>query len=127
MKAVYDLAIAYQRVDGAEGWMQAPTMWDTLSLPKLGEPGPRTVAGGSIYGVLKEIDKVNGASAPATGGRANLKAGGWRFHVHARRFLLEELPYDDEGLAKWLEQRWVEKGEWLEAKRLEWAREGVPN
>jgi len=46
---------------------------------------------------------------------------GYKFHVHARRFPLEELPQDDEGLAKWLEQRWIEKGEWLEEKRLEWA------
>ena len=48
---------------------------------------------------------------------------GYRFHVHARRFPLAQLPDTDEGLAKWLEQRWVEKGEWLEAKREEWARE----
>lgn len=46
---------------------------------------------------------------------------GYKFHVHAQRFPLEELPYDDEGLAKWLEQRWVEKGKWLEEKRAEWA------
>ncbi|KAK0751662.1 1-acyl-sn-glycerol-3-phosphate acyltransferase [Schizothecium vesticola] len=45
---------------------------------------------------------------------------GHRFHVHARRFLIEEMPQDNEELAKWLEQRWVEKGQWLEEKRLEW-------
>lgn len=48
---------------------------------------------------------------------------GYRFHVHARRFPIEELPQDDEGLAKWLEERWVEKGQWLEKKRAEWADE----
>lgn len=45
---------------------------------------------------------------------------GHKFHVHARRFLIEEMPQDDEELAKWLEQRWIEKGQWLEDKRLEW-------
>lgn len=50
-----------------------------------------------------------------------------RFHVHVRRFLVEDLPTDDEGLAKWLERRWVEKGEWLEAKRVEWAAKGRRN
>ncbi|CRJ86180.1 hypothetical protein BN1723_000088 [Verticillium longisporum] len=46
---------------------------------------------------------------------------GYRFHVHVRRFPLESLPEKDEDLAKWLEERWVEKGEWLEEKRVEWA------
>ncbi|KAK5655410.1 hypothetical protein OQA88_5681 [Cercophora sp. LCS_1] len=50
---------------------------------------------------------------------------GYRFHVHARRFLIEDLPHDDEGLAKWLEERWVEKGEWLEMKRVSWAGESL--
>ncbi|KIH89763.1 1-acyl-sn-glycerol-3-phosphate acyltransferase [Sporothrix brasiliensis 5110] len=46
---------------------------------------------------------------------------GYRFHVHVRRFPLVELPTKDDELAKWLETRWVEKGIWLEQKRLEWA------
>jgi hypothetical protein len=46
---------------------------------------------------------------------------GHKFHVHARRFPIESLPEKDEGLAKWLEERWVEKREWLEAQRLSWA------
>ncbi|KAK1764703.1 1-acyl-sn-glycerol-3-phosphate acyltransferase [Phialemonium atrogriseum] len=90
VRAVYDVAIAYER-DGQ--WHIAPDMWETLSLPHLSRP------------------------AAAEGGR------GFRFHVHVRRFPMEELPTDDEGLATWLEQRWVEKGEWLEAKRVEWAQE----
>lgn len=45
---------------------------------------------------------------------------GFRFHVHARRFAIESLPASDGGLAQWLEDRWVEKGEWLEARR-KWA------
>ncbi|KAI1142686.1 1-acyl-sn-glycerol-3-phosphate acyltransferase [Hypoxylon sp. FL0543] len=46
---------------------------------------------------------------------------GYRFHIHARRYPLEDLPHTDEELAKWLEQRWIEKGEWLEAMKAEWA------
>ncbi|KAK4195766.1 hypothetical protein QBC40DRAFT_300880 [Triangularia verruculosa] len=46
---------------------------------------------------------------------------GYRFHVHVRRFPIEELPGDAAGLAEWLEQRWIEKGRWLEARRLRWA------
>ncbi|KAK3392937.1 acyltransferase [Podospora didyma] len=54
---------------------------------------------------------------------SSLHGGGkdYRFHVHARRFPLEELPQDEEELARWLEERWVEKGEWLERTRLSWA------
>ncbi|CAK7221554.1 hypothetical protein SBRCBS47491_004564 [Sporothrix bragantina] len=52
----------------------------------------------------------------------NITTGeGYRFHVHARRFSLSELPSTDDGLAKWLETCWVEKGRWLEEKRLEWS------
>lgn len=49
-------------------------------------------------------------------------SGGYKFHVHTRRFLLEELPHTDEELAKWLEQRWIEKGQWLEMMRREWSK-----
>lgn len=49
------------------------------------------------------------------------RSHGYKFRIHARRFALEELPYTDEELAKWLEQRWVEKGEWLDAVKAEWA------
>lgn len=41
----------------------------------------------------------------------------WRFFVHIERFALEDLPQDDSGLAKWLEDRWMEKGERLELLR----------
>ncbi|KAK6584817.1 hypothetical protein PZA11_003041 [Diplocarpon coronariae] len=47
---------------------------------------------------------------------------GYKFHVHLRRFPLEDLPDSEADLAKWLETRWVEKGEYLEEKRDEWAR-----
>ncbi|TDZ21925.1 1-acyl-sn-glycerol-3-phosphate acyltransferase delta [Colletotrichum sidae] len=46
---------------------------------------------------------------------------GYKFHVHVRRFPLDTLPTDDEKLAKWLENLWVEKGEWLSVKKAEWA------
>lgn len=49
---------------------------------------------------------------------------GYKFHVHAKRFPLDELPETDAELAKWLETRWIEKGEFLEEKREEWARVG---
>ncbi|KAI1504457.1 1-acyl-sn-glycerol-3-phosphate acyltransferase [Biscogniauxia marginata] len=48
-------------------------------------------------------------------------AHGYKFHVLARRYPLEELPHTEAELARWLEQRWLEKGEWLESKRAEWA------
>lgn len=38
----------------------------------------------------------------------------WRFHVHAERYPLEDLPKQDEELAKWLEDRFVQKGTRLE-------------
>lgn len=78
IKAVYDLTIFYRR--GNE-FQDAPTMWDTLSVPRLSE------------------------------------GAGFQFHVHARRFPIESLPQTDAELASWLEQRWIEKGEWLEAQR----------
>jgi hypothetical protein len=82
VKAVYDFTIAYQLGDN---FHQAPTMWDTLSVP-------------------------------------NLSAGvGYKFHVHVRRYLIETLPQKDEELSKWLEDRWVEKGAWLDIKQAEWA------
>lgn len=47
---------------------------------------------------------------------------GYKFHVDVKRFPLKDLPESDAELAKWLETRWMEKGEFLEAKREEWAR-----
>ncbi|KAI0385820.1 1-acyl-sn-glycerol-3-phosphate acyltransferase [Hypomontagnella monticulosa] len=52
----------------------------------------------------------------------NLSASqGYKFHIHTRRFLLEDLPHTDEELAKWLEQRWIEKGEWLDTLKTKWS------
>lgn len=41
----------------------------------------------------------------------------WRFLVHVERHRLEDLPKDDKGLALWLEDCWVRKGERLEELR----------
>lgn len=46
----------------------------------------------------------------------------WRFHVHVERYPLAELPQPEDELAKWLETRWIEKGERLESLRNELAR-----
>lgn len=45
---------------------------------------------------------------------------GYRFRVDARRFAMDSLPESDDGLARWLEERWVVKGEWLESQRRAW-------
>lgn len=94
VRAVYDLTIAYQK---GQQWQAGPAFWETLSVPGLSN--------------AKRKEGRQGA------GRA------YKFEVHARRFPMEELPTDDDELVKWIEQRWVEKGEWLERKRAEWARE----
>ncbi len=47
---------------------------------------------------------------------------GYKFHVHVERFPIKDLPETDAGLAKWIETRWIEKGEYLEAKKENWAR-----
>ncbi|KAM0437462.1 hypothetical protein ACHAPT_001824 [Fusarium lateritium] len=46
--------------------------------------------------------------------------GGYKFHVHARRFPIEALPAKDEELAAWLEELWMEKGKILEAQEEQW-------
>lgn len=45
----------------------------------------------------------------------------YRMHAHVRRYKLSSLPKTDAELVQWLEKRWVEKGEKLEAlkKQLE--------
>lgn len=48
---------------------------------------------------------------------------GYRFHVDVQRFSIDELPEIDAELALWLENRWVEKGKFLQMKKDEWARD----
>ncbi|KAL1302531.1 hypothetical protein AAFC00_002915 [Neodothiora populina] len=43
----------------------------------------------------------------------------FRMHIHTERFELASLPATDEGLAEWLEKRWVAKGEKLVALKQE--------
>lgn len=83
MKAVYDMAIAYEH---NHKFQEAPTIWESISLDSLSSKR------------------------------------GYRFHVHVLRYPLNELPETDAELAKWLEKRWIEKGEYLESKKEEWAR-----
>ena len=47
---------------------------------------------------------------------------GYKFHVDVKRIPLEDLPESDADLSKWLETRWMKKGEFLEKKRVEWSK-----
>ncbi|KAK8186065.1 hypothetical protein BC567DRAFT_214984 [Phyllosticta citribraziliensis] len=47
----------------------------------------------------------------------NFYEAGWRTFVHVDRFELSQLPEDDDGLAAWLDGRWVAKGQRLEGLR----------
>jgi hypothetical protein len=49
------------------------------------------------------------------------RQSGYKFHVHTRRFPIETLPESDDELAKWLENVWLEKGEFLDVMKDEWA------
>jgi hypothetical protein len=44
----------------------------------------------------------------------DLGRAGYKFYVSVDRFELKELPQTDEELARWLEDRWIQKGEKLE-------------
>ncbi|KAJ8653165.1 hypothetical protein O0I10_011214 [Lichtheimia ornata] len=44
----------------------------------------------------------------------------YEFHVNVRRYPIEELPKDDEQLAAWLRQRYVEKDQLLTRMRERW-------
>ena len=41
----------------------------------------------------------------------------WKMYVHVKRHALDSLPTTDQDLAKWLEARWMGKGERLETLR----------
>jgi hypothetical protein len=43
------------------------------------------------------------------------------FHVHVRRFSIDNLPHKDAELAAWVEQIWVDKDLLLEKMGKEWA------
>jgi len=42
-----------------------------------------------------------------------------RFHLYVRRYAVDDLPDDDEGLSAWLHERFVEKDELLDAFEAE--------
>lgn len=44
----------------------------------------------------------------------NLRGDGYRFYAHVDRWEMDGLPTGEEELAKWLDERWVEKGKRLE-------------
>ncbi|KAI8084652.1 uncharacterized protein BX664DRAFT_337491 [Halteromyces radiatus] len=44
----------------------------------------------------------------------------YQFHVHVKRYAIKDLPTDEEGIANWLRQRWVEKDRFLTQLRDEW-------
>ncbi|RKP09830.1 hypothetical protein THASP1DRAFT_13736, partial [Thamnocephalis sphaerospora] len=46
--------------------------------------------------------------------------GEYRFHVHVRRYAIDDLPNDDEELAKWVHQTYREKDALLEDLKTNW-------
>ncbi|KAI8380308.1 acyltransferase-domain-containing protein [Blakeslea trispora] len=44
----------------------------------------------------------------------------YEFHVHCRRFAIEDLPTDEEELSDWLRERWAEKDVILDTLRKDW-------
>jgi len=41
----------------------------------------------------------------------------WQIHVDVKRWPLDGLPNEDADLAQWLEDRWLDKGQYLEGLR----------
>jgi 1-acyl-sn-glycerol-3-phosphate acyltransferase len=44
----------------------------------------------------------------------------YKIHVHVRRFLIKDLPMNDNLLSQWLIDRFVEKDEWIERMNRSW-------
>ncbi|KAG0262981.1 hypothetical protein BG011_009479 [Mortierella polycephala] len=44
----------------------------------------------------------------------------YKFHVHVKRYLIEDLPTDDEKLSEWVVQKYVEKDAFLEQMKESW-------
>lgn len=44
----------------------------------------------------------------------------YEFHVNVKRYAISDLPLDDEGIANWLRQRYVEKDQFLGQLRDQW-------
>ncbi|KAI8979128.1 acyltransferase-domain-containing protein [Mycotypha africana] len=46
----------------------------------------------------------------------------YRFHVHCRRYAIEDLPKDEQQLSDWLRKRWAEKDYILELLKKQWTK-----
>ncbi|CAB4488285.1 acyltransferase-domain-containing protein [Rhizophagus irregularis] len=46
----------------------------------------------------------------------------WYFHVHVRKYSIEDLPSDEEKLAEWVKQVFVEKDTILEDMKIKWTK-----
>ncbi|RHZ81375.1 hypothetical protein Glove_120g225 [Diversispora epigaea] len=46
----------------------------------------------------------------------------WSFHVHVKRYAIEDLPRDEEKLTEWVRQKFIEKDALLEDMKLHWTK-----
>ncbi|CAG8542964.1 8542_t:CDS:2 [Ambispora gerdemannii] len=46
----------------------------------------------------------------------------WSFHVHVRKYAIEDLPRDEEKIAEWVKERFVEKDAILEDMKTHWTK-----
>lgn len=49
----------------------------------------------------------------------------YKFHLHVRRFAIEDIPEDEASVTEWLEERWNEKDRVLEGMKREWTAAGI--
>lgn len=49
----------------------------------------------------------------------------YKFHIHVRRFAIADIPEGEEDVTLWLEERWQEKDDVLEAMNREWTAAGI--
>ncbi|GAB7328006.1 hypothetical protein MBLNU13_g00064t1 [Cladosporium sp. NU13] len=87
VKAVYDITIAYADMQNAH-------------------PAGKTAP----FAFQSPPTFVQSVLTPDVGRR-------WKTLVHVRRFAIDDLPAEEAELRSWLEERWVEKGEFLEELR----------
>jgi lysophosphatidic acid acyltransferase/lysophosphatidylinositol acyltransferase len=44
----------------------------------------------------------------------------YEFHIHVRRYAIQDLPKEEEKLGLWLRERWVEKDHLLDELKENW-------
>jgi hypothetical protein len=44
----------------------------------------------------------------------------YQFHVHCRRFAIEDLPQDEQELSDWLREKWAEKDQIISILKKDW-------